>query len=92
MKESFDFELGDVVKWTSQGRGVFTTKSGTIVQKLRAGERLDVAYWPALRVPDNRGAHRKHEESYVIRVGRNFYWPVTKQLKVVRRARKKKER
>jgi hypothetical protein len=92
MKAGFDFELGDVVKWTSQGRGVFLEKSGMIVQRLRAGEQVDAAYWKHLRVPDNRGAHREYEESYVIRVGRNFYWPVTKQLKIVRRARKKKER
>lgn len=66
------FKLNEKVQWTSQSQGSSLTKRGEIVEVVPKGVQPQT---PLI----NPGMHRNHE-SYVVQVGRKFYWPRVKQL------------
>lgn len=75
-------KLGDTVEWSSQSQGKWTSKRGQIVDVIPAGVRPSRGLWPSLWNGAGPGNGRNHE-SYVVKVGAKFYWPVASGLKVV---------
>lgn len=59
-------KVGDKVQWRSQAGGYTKTKTGEIAVVVPAGERPTCV--------KEAGMPRDHE-SYVVRVGRTYYWP-----------------
>ena len=86
---------GDIVSWKSHGRGVYKEKIGKIVVRLNPGQVVDEFFWASLRIPECRTDRRKGEVSYIIRCegpeSTSYYWPKTRMLKLVRRARKSRK-
>lgn len=72
-----DFQVGDLVAWTSQSAGISKTKHGKVVEVVAAFQVPKMA-------PGDAGRARDHQ-SYVVRVdtgkGRlRTYWPRTSQI------------
>lgn len=84
MPASKAFKVGDKVTWTSQAQGSWTTKVGTVVAVVLAGN-----YPPKVAPPTNYGHPRDHT-SYVAHVptktgkgAGKHYWPKVENLKKV---------
>lgn len=78
--------LGKTVEWTSQSGGHTKTKTGTVAEVVRAGDRPNRMRFPDLYKGPGCGIGRS-EESYVVavQVGKRsvkHYWPRTGQLTV----------
>ena len=69
------FRLGDKVSWKSQAGGWTKIKYGVIVEVVRP------ACWPKLPLMDIGGS--RNHESYIVLVGRKYYWPLVKNLLMV---------
>jgi hypothetical protein len=74
------FVLSDQVTWTSQSQGYQKTKAGEIVEVVAPGAYPDRTRFIALYRGSGVGMPRDHE-SYVVQVGRQFYWPRANQLR-----------
>jgi hypothetical protein len=79
------FKKFNKVTWTSQSRSYSKTKIGVIICVLvpgmtpsNPGEEKGVSYY----VPYH-GDARDHE-SYIVRVGNKLYWPLVKNLQLVK--------
>ena len=68
------FKLGDKVSWESQASGWTKIKYGVIVEVVRSG------CWPKLPIKDIGGS--RNRESYIVLVGRKYYWPRVKNLRM----------
>lgn len=89
----FQFKVGDEVTWTSQSKGISTTKKGVVIWVVSAGtdapsvkeicEVEGVEKIALNRIKfDTEGSRfgrgvPRDEDSYVIRVGKNYYRPRT---------------
>jgi hypothetical protein len=74
------FNLGAMVKWTSQAGGCTVDKVGEVQEVVPAGKKPDRARFPTLYKGSGIGLKRDHE-SYVVRVnGRGVYWPRVSHL------------
>lgn len=76
------FAIGDRVTWRSQSGGNTTEKVGVVVAYIAPGERPDQFYFPDLHKGVGCGYGRA-VESWVVRVGKRHYWPVSKNLRRV---------
>lgn len=73
------FAVGVRVKWSSQSRGRMKEKDGVIVEIVVAGNRPSLK-WADIWAP---GSPRNHE-SYVVEVGKRHYWPLVKNIQIVK--------
>lgn len=72
------FQVGQQVKWTSQATGSWKEKVGDVVEVVPAGARPKPERFPSLYA-GGCGFGRYHE-SYVVRVGKKYYWPIASKL------------
>lgn len=74
------FKKGDRVRWSSQAGGVEKTKEGEVVYVLGEGKNIGRSV-PVEMFPHGTALYsaRRHE-SYVVKVGSKFYWPLVKYL------------
>jgi len=74
------FNLGAMVKWTSQAGGCTVDKVGEVLEVVPAGSYPDRERFLPLYKKSGIGLKRDHE-SYVVRVkGRGLYWPRVSHL------------
>ena len=73
------FNIGDEVEWSSQSQALRTKKRGTVVGIVPPHFHVGVE-WPALRKRTAWALGRNHE-SYVVQVGKQYYWPLVVHLK-----------
>lgn len=72
---------GSVVRWKSQAKGVWKTKTGEVVEVVPPGSSPGREF-TSLHRGSGIGFPRDHR-SYVVKVGRKYYWPRTAALAVV---------
>jgi hypothetical protein len=76
-------KLGTVVEWTSQSQGSSKTKRGVIVAVVQGDQLPNREEYPQLYTGAGLGSWR-HHESYVVQVGKKYYWPRVSALKEVK--------
>jgi len=80
-----DFGAGDQVCWKSQAGGSEKVKVGVVMKIIRAGSQPPRDEFPALYKGAGIGTGRS-SASYVVRVGKELYWPIASKLELVARA------
>jgi hypothetical protein len=73
---------GSVVRWKSQAKGVWKTKTGEVVEVVAPERYPDRKRFESLYRSSGIGLCRDHE-TYVVKVGSKYYWPRTAALEVV---------
>lgn len=76
---SYLFEMGHPVEWTSQAGSYTKRKVGVVVEVVEPGKRPSRVQFPSL-YKQGCGWGR-NARSYVVRVGKQYYWPHAPQLK-----------
>ena len=79
MSTTVKFSIGDFVVWSSQSQGSHTVKSGEVIDILPVGAQPPRELYPSLWKGAGPGIGRNHE-SYIVKVGRRYYWPRVSQL------------
>jgi hypothetical protein len=81
LSENKEFQVGDVVTWESQARGVLTRKTGVVAEVVPAKKMPSKDKFPSFyKRPALIGLSRS-EKSYVVLVGNKPYRPVASKLK-----------
>lgn len=75
-------KIGDIVRWTSQSQGSSTTKEGEVFDILPTGSQPSKEMYPILWKGVGPGSGR-NKESYIVKVGSKFYWPIASKLEIV---------
>lgn len=76
------FKTGDTVKWSSQSGGYRKEKIGQVVAVLAPMDRPNHTLFPSMYNGTGCGYGRRYT-SYVVQVGKKFYWPVASLLQLV---------
>ena len=78
-KDYLQYQIGDLVEWTSHANGYYRTKIGVVVQRVPVGytpdNYVDQSFWKI----EGCGEPRNHE-SYIIALSHpdkptEFFWP-----------------
>ncbi len=73
------FQIGQMVKWSSQANASLKEKIGVIVEVVPAGSRPNRDRFLSLYRGSGVGLPRNHE-SYVVQVKTKIYWPRASKL------------
>ena len=88
MKDEQAFSVGDIVEWRSQSRAYWTTKRGTVVAVVFAGDNpMRHVSELGLRTNTVEYGWPRNEDSYLVQVGNIAYWPRTKHLALAKEAK-----
>lgn len=74
-------KIGSLVAWESQSAGYVKEKEGKVVQIVKAGNDPNPGL---LRVLGAGFGMPRNHESYLVQVGNVAYWPLVKNLRVIK--------